>query len=235
MRAGGPRGGVAAHRTRLTAALAVLRILPAEGIPLAVLSAKVLGDAHGLDRNRSVAALVLDALAAAGGDVRASDAEDVRRLWERAGVVPDPLSSTVLVLGLRPPGDHPTDRWLRAMAEAGEPVVLTLSQLRRQTIEPLAPDAVAHVVENPSLLAEAVGRRWAGPPLVCSSGRPTMAVVTLLRQLGRGAPRSFSTPTSTRRVSPSPHGCTSGPARSRGAWMPPTISTRWRRVDRSCR
>jgi hypothetical protein len=46
----------------------------------------------------------------------------------------------------------------------------------------------AFVVENPSVVAEAAGRMWSGPVLVCSSGRPTVAVVTLLRQLqGEGA------------------------------------------------
>jgi uncharacterized protein (TIGR02679 family) len=44
--------------------------------------------------------------------------------------------------------------------------------------------SVVYVVENPALLAEAAARGWTGPPLVCSSGRPTVAVVTLLRQLG---------------------------------------------------
>jgi uncharacterized protein (TIGR02679 family) len=39
------------------------------------------------------------------------------------------------------------------------------------------------VVENPSLVIEAATRCWAGPPLVCSSGRPSVATVTLLRQL----------------------------------------------------
>lgn len=41
------------------------------------------------------------------------------------------------------------------------------------------------MVENPSLVAEAARIGWAGrPPLICSAGRPTVAVVTLLRQLG---------------------------------------------------
>jgi uncharacterized protein (TIGR02679 family) len=77
----------------------------------------------------------------------------------------------VLVLGLRP-------------GDGDEPTVLTLSQLRRRPVPPLPPDGVAVVVENPALVSEAMARRWTGPPLVCSSGRPSIAVVTLLRQLG---------------------------------------------------
>lgn len=70
-----------------------------------------------------------------------------------------------------------------AARAASEPVVLTLAQLRRWPLAPLATDQVAYVVENPSLVADAARRNWSGPPLVCSSGRPTVAVVTLLRQL----------------------------------------------------
>jgi uncharacterized protein (TIGR02679 family) len=61
--------------------------------------------------------------------------------------------------------------------------VLTLAQLRRWPLPPLPPDATAYVVESPSLVAEAASCGWSGPPLICSSGRPTVAVVTLLRQL----------------------------------------------------
>ena len=46
-----------------------------------------------------------------------------------------------------------------------------------------AATAAVFVVENPSLLAEAATGGWSGPPLVCSSGWPNVAVLTLLRQL----------------------------------------------------
>lgn len=180
----GARGGVETHRRRLERAVAVLAALPADGISLAALAADRAGDPHALDQGRSVAAIVLDAIATATGVDRPGDAEAVRLLWETVGVVPDPLSSTVLALGL-PGGDAtPLDRWLAAAAAAGEPVVLSLSNLRRWPVPPLAPGSCAFVFENPSLIAEAAARGWSGPPLVCSSGRPTVAVVTLLRQLG---------------------------------------------------
>jgi uncharacterized protein (TIGR02679 family) len=70
------------------------------------------------------------------------------------------------------------------MADAGEPSTLTLSQLRRWPVAPLARGTTAFVVENPTLVVEAADRGWHGPALVCASGRPTHAVVTLLRQLG---------------------------------------------------
>jgi uncharacterized protein (TIGR02679 family) len=171
--AGIPGGDLEAHRRRLDHALTVLAALPADGVGLASLAADLLGDAHALDRGRPTAGYVLDAVAAVRGRLRATDAEGARLLWEEVGVVPDPLSSTVLVIGLRP-------------ADADEPAVLTLSQLRRRPFAALPPGHVAFVVENPALLSEAAARGWSGPPLICSSGRPSIAVVTLLRQLGAG-------------------------------------------------
>lgn len=178
---GVPEGDVSAHRRRLTSVLDCLGRLPAEEpVTLAGLAADVTGSAHGLDPGRRVARLVLDALALVHELPPARDAEEVRSLWERAGVVPDPLSSNVLVLGLRPLGDDPLAVHLRACSDAAEPVVLTLRQLHRS---PLSTDVeVAYVVENPSILAEVAGR-WSGPPIICSSGRPSNAVVVLVRQL----------------------------------------------------
>ena len=183
VRSQGARGGTAAHRRRLERALRVLRALPADGVPLAAFANDLLGDPHALDRGRRLAALVLDAVALAGRVPPATDAESSRHLWESAGVVPDPLSSTVLALGLAVDAPPPLGPWLAAANTAGEPVVLTLAQLRRWPVAPLASGQTAYVVENPSLIAEAARRGWSGPPLVCSSGRPTVAVVTLVRQL----------------------------------------------------
>ena len=188
VRVQGPRGGVDAHRRRLERALAVLRGLPAAEVPLAAFANDLLGDPHALDRGRRVAALVLDAVALASGTPLPTDAESARHLWESVGVAPDPLSSTVLALGLSGEGvPEPLGPWLAAAAGSGEPVVLTLAQLRRWPVNPLAPDATAYVVENPSLVAEAARSGWLGrPTLVCSAGRPTVAVVPLLRQLAGG-------------------------------------------------
>lgn len=186
VRAQGPRGGVAVHRRRLERTLRALRALPADGVPLAAFADDLVGDPHALDRGHRIAALVLDAVALATGAPLPTGAESARQLWESAGVAPDPLSSTVLAVGLSGAGvPAPLGPWLEASREEGEPIVLTLAQLRRWPLAPMPAGATAYVVENPSLVAEATRTGWAGrPPLVCSSGRPTVAVVTLLRQLG---------------------------------------------------
>lgn len=184
VRQAGVRGGVEQHRRRLEGAVTVLRQLPADGTTLAALASDVLGDPHALDRGRSVATLVIDALTSADRNGAPRDAESIRSAWERAGVAPDVLSSTTLVIGLRPSPDHPLHPYLRAAADVSEPVVLTLGQLRRWPLPPLAGESVAFVVENPSVIAEAAHQGWAdGPVLMCSSGRPTVAVVTMVRQL----------------------------------------------------
>ena len=60
---------------------------------------------------------------------------------------------------------------------------LSLANLRRWPVPPLPAGSELFVVENPSLIVEAL-RAGICSPLVCSSGRPTVATVTLLRQLG---------------------------------------------------
>jgi len=149
-----------------------------------VLANDVLGDPHALDPSRPVARLVTGAIADAAGIRRPSTAEEVRAAWELVGVVPDPLSSNVLVLGLEVVSEHPLAPMLRRHRDASEPVVLTLSQLQRWPIDALDPNASAYVIENPALIASAAAQRWNGPAIVCSSGRPSVAVVTLLRHLG---------------------------------------------------
>ena len=181
-RAVGARGGIQVHRRRLESALEVLRRLPSEGTSLASLANDATGDPHALDYGRTLSGMVLDAIACAFEYPKAGDAETARSLWEMAGVVPDPHSSTVLALGVS--GDDRTalGRWLVACAAVGEPAVLSLAQLRRWPVHPVAADQPVFVVENPSIIAEA-SLSWNGPPLICSSGRPTIATVTLIRQL----------------------------------------------------
>jgi uncharacterized protein (TIGR02679 family) len=190
----GARGGVAAHRRRLERALAVLSVLPADGRPLSSLAAAHAGDPHALDHGTLLAAIVLEGIAAAVDAQRPTNAEETRRLWESVGVAPDPHSSTVLALGL--PLDPATSlgRWLGEAAAVSEPVVLSLSHLRHWPLGALPASTPVFVVENPAVVVEVAASDWAQPDrarpvIVCSSGRPNVAVVTLLRQLSAaGAP-----------------------------------------------
>ncbi len=99
-------------------------------------------------------------------------------------MLPDGFSSTALVLGLTSTGDDPVARLLRDSATAGEPVALTESQLRRWPV--CARASIVYAFENPSIVSQAARDGWQGPPLVCTSGWPNVASITLLRQLGEG-------------------------------------------------
>jgi uncharacterized protein (TIGR02679 family) len=186
--AGVPGGDVEAHRRRLAGLIAVLGVLPADGVSLAALAADVLEDPHALDYGSWSGSMVLEALARLRAALPPRTAEAARDLWAAFGVEADALSPSVLVLGLRLPGSSPLARGLRAMAEVSEPARVTLSQLRRWPVVS-GLDADVFVFENPSMLAEAAARGRTGPPLVCTSGWPNVAVLTLLRQLAVGGCR----------------------------------------------
>jgi uncharacterized protein (TIGR02679 family) len=183
LRRGGLIGGsVAVTAAHCRAALAVLAELPAGGAPLPVLAQRVLGDPHALDEGTRLSSTVLRALAALHDEPPPVDAAGRRDLWALHGVTGDELSTTVLVAGFTPPGSGALATTLRVWATAGQPVVVTLAQLRAAPELPGVP--TVHVVENPSVLAMAVHRFGpACPPLVCTAGWPNTAAVTLLRGL----------------------------------------------------
>ena len=168
----------------LGVALGVVKSLPSRGVLLPVLAADLTGDAHALDHGRPLGALVLRAAAHMRGWPEVPRAATGRRrLWAEVGVLCDPLSSHVLVLGLRPHGDSRLARNLREAAEGGEPVRVTLRELGHQG-RLKQPARQIFVCENPGVVAAAADR--VGPrsaPLVCTEGVPTTAVTELLRLL----------------------------------------------------
>jgi len=187
-----------ARASRLDAAVllrqaldAVARI-PARGVPLSVLAAESTGDAHALDPGRPLATLALRAAARLARWPRVPAALTARRrLWAEVGVLCDPLSANVLVLGLRPPGADRLSRHLRESADAGEPRRLTLRELAAGPVAILP--APVFICENPVVVAAAADRL--GPrcaPLVCVEGVPSTAALHLLRALAQeGARLSF--------------------------------------------
>jgi len=176
-------GSVRRTGHELERAVRVLEHLPAPGDPLPRFADRVLGDPHALDDGTRCAGLVLRALAAVYAVPDPSDASGRRALWARAGVADDELSSTVLVAGLRPPGDGPVEVVLRTCAAAGQAAALTLAQVRSLRPSPGRCRDV-RVVENPTILALALSR-FGGrcPPVVCPSGWPSAAGTLLLERL----------------------------------------------------
>lgn len=174
-------------KTLLDRLAAVLDRLPAPDIPVGQLAAETCADAHALDEGSPLATLALSAARALNGlPYRAEGAAETRRAtWAAVGVHLDELSSVVLCLGLSG-NDTPLGRMLEAAREAGEPVTLTLRQLRRHAGSMTVP-ALVRICENPIVVAaaaDALGDRC--PPLVCTGGRPSAAVWRLLEILADG-------------------------------------------------
>lgn len=180
---------------------AVVQALPACGVPLGWFAAETCGNAHALDDGRPLATLAISsARAIAGLPFRADGGAESRRdTWAAVGVHLDELSSTALCLGL--PGDTATTTGRMLAAMRGEPVSLTLRQLRRHTtpirvdqapgvwgVFPPQETGSVRVCENPVVLtaaADALGPSC--PPMVCCNGRPSAAVWRLLELLAEGS------------------------------------------------
>jgi uncharacterized protein (TIGR02679 family) len=164
----------------LAAAQAVLRALPAAGVPRSRLAAETLGDAHGLDQGRPVASIVLAALRRSADALEGEPAteERVRDLWAEAGVMVNELSRPALFLNL------PARERSYRMPAPGEPGHISLRTLLRMPPAWLVAGRDIHVCENPNLVAIVVDALGAdAAPLVCTDGMPSAAQRTLLLQL----------------------------------------------------
>ncbi len=177
-------------RTLLGRLASVLSALPADGEPLGRFAARRVGSAHALDDGKSLATLGLGAARALArlepprdGE---SPAESRREAWAAVGLLRGELSSVVLSSGLPGHTASGVGRILAVARDRGEPVALTLRQLARDppTWDRSLRRTRVSVCENPVVLALAVDRLGPRcPPLVCTSGQPGAAVMTLLRGL----------------------------------------------------
>jgi uncharacterized protein (TIGR02679 family) len=144
------------------------------------LAAAVGGGAHALDDGSAAAALVLRGLAAQLGEPPPVTTAQRRALWERFGVQVDLVSTTCLTVGLRAAGAGSVAARLALAADAGDPVHLTAWDLRRSTL--CVPDVVL-VCENPRVLEALAEQHGGRVAVVCTSGRPALVVVDVLRAL----------------------------------------------------
>lgn len=173
--------------TVVVRALDVCEAVLTDPAPVArtVLAARVAGDAHALDDGTVLAQLVLRALARVAGEDVPRTAAARRALWERHGVSADALSSTCLVLGLRPFGASPLARRLGDAAAAGDPVHVTAWDLGRGDLRVAAGTWVL-VCENPRVLEAAAECHGGAVPVVCTSGMPGLVTLDVLRRLRAG-------------------------------------------------
>ena len=177
---GVPGGDLDALRNRLEGVARVLDVLPANGVVLSVLARTKVLDPHGLDWGKWTTNHVLSAVAEINSVPAPTNAEEARELWDRVGVVADKYSVGVTMLGLDAGCSDPLARAISSMSSSAEPVVVTLSQLQRW---PIHASGDIYLFENASVLSQAAGLEWSGPPLVSTAGWPNTAVFVLCRQL----------------------------------------------------
>lgn len=195
-----PPAGEGVRAARARDLVALLTALPAggeSGTLLAVLSARIFGDAHALDQSRQLgrAAARLMALVGAISDLGPDDpepalawadplgsAERWRSAWAGVGVGCDSLSSQVLTLNVALRGSAPAVPL--TAAAAGEPLWLTARSLTTGTVTPSETVTEIFVCENPSVVeAAAIRLGLRSAPLVCTYGRPGLACLVLLRAI----------------------------------------------------
>lgn len=168
---------------------AALAVLPAEsgGEPelLAIYAARIAGDPHAFDGGRPGGGLLLQALADWYGEPPEGLGPAERRalLLDRAGLMVDQVSSTVLVAGLAGAtvggALHPV---VRAMAGYGGAWALTLGEVRLWSSASGSGDR-AYIVENPAVFEALVAAGIERRTLVCTSGWPSAAAIKLLDAL----------------------------------------------------
>ena len=145
------------------------------------LAARTAYDAHALDDDRRLSAVVLRALAARGQVDLPTGGSARRALWESAGVLADSVSTTCLTLGLRPSAGWGGSRRMAAYADTGVPLHLTWWELSAGLA--LAPGQDVLVCENPRVLEAVAEAPVRGLAVVCTSGRPVLVVTELLLRL----------------------------------------------------
>jgi uncharacterized protein (TIGR02679 family) len=140
-------------------------------IPRTQLAAAALGDSHALDSNT----LLFRAMA------RLTQQPDIspRDVWTHYRILPDEVSSSVLVLNLRF-RETPLGEAVNRFADAGEPCRLLLRHCNQLTPHLIGTTPI-FVCENPSVLeAAAIELGAACPPLICTEGQPALACQKLL-------------------------------------------------------
>ena len=173
-----------ADRALVASALEVIAGLPhSPPVARSTLAAQLFeGDAHALDPDKALGRLATTLLCwRAGHADRGLDPIQTRELWLGYGVEIDPLSCTVLTLGLAPAGETPLACALHALR--GQAMVLTYGQLCAHRLGWPA-GATIFTCENPVVVRAAEHALGTScPPLICTGGWPNAAVLTLLDDL----------------------------------------------------
>jgi uncharacterized protein (TIGR02679 family) len=179
----------------------VLDQLPQQGTPerLALFAQRTSGDPHALDPDRAAGRLLLLALSdLANGREEGSasltkspqDRAQALRLYNNSGLLVDMISSSVAVFNLAEAVflDGTPDPLVQA---AGKRVLLLPMRQLLEWKRVVPASATIYAFENPQVFEEvvaALGSVATLPTLVCTSGWPSAAALTLLQQLLEESP-----------------------------------------------
>ncbi len=174
----------------------ILDQLPPSNQPerLALFAQRTSGDPHTLDANRAAGRLFLLALndladIAAGTSSMPQSRADELRLYTEAGLLVDTISSNVAAFNLTGAWEA-TGHFDPLLQAAGKRVLLLPLRQLLAWERVLAAGSVVYIFENPQVFEAVIASLDLDAPLptlVCTSGWPSVAAMTLLDQLIEGS------------------------------------------------
>lgn len=151
---------------------------------LPVFAAELTGDPHALDSNTALGRLFFQGLLFVRGiNKDVTSAEKQREILSEAGLEGDDISSAVIVAGLRTLPSDPRAGIFSASLSSCTPLVLPLRFFDQPTSWTSMP--TIYVMENPTVFSAILDANDNSPPppLVCTSGQPSVAALRLLDEL----------------------------------------------------
>lgn len=165
-------------------ALDYLATHPGHKIRIPVFAATLTGDPHALDMENSLGRLLYYGLQHFLGKSETDyTAEGKRALFREVGLLDDDVSSSVIVAGLRVCPEDPRFAVFSGANTTGSPLILPLRFLEMPTR--WQPGQRVYMVENPAVFSTILDActTTSLPPIICGSGQPSVAALTLLDQL----------------------------------------------------
>jgi len=154
-----------------------------EGIPLAVLAARITGNPHYFDRGQNAALLLLHAVCMDEGIEIPQEAAGVHQVYREAGIITDEIASTVAVFRLHMRKGKRQYAVLEELNRANEPGILSLVNLAGAD-QVWAEGDRAYVVEN-EMVFSYLEKQFQEMPvtILCTSGQLSCAAQRLIKML----------------------------------------------------
>ncbi len=154
-----------------------------DGLQLAVLAARVSGNPHYFDRGQRASQLLQYAICSKYHTEIPKSAEEVQCLYERAGIIVDKLSSTIIAYGVHIIKGEREYTPIEALKSFGEPMTLSLANL--EDVDRIYADTDSiFVVENEMVYSHLLPLcAEKGIPFLCTSGQLSKAAQKVIRML----------------------------------------------------